>query len=213
MNAVTYIDEEPFFELTANEIIYPFEVKGAGKINVHFKSYEADDLRTLLPAIGGKWKKTGKKKFEYEHADDIDVCKEFFDRYFIKLSAPTTKHSEDELKQWLHRKQWFKRDFVKEGFGGLEAEDKLVRGRMLSIDTPINLYCPQRSSKVRISIVHHFTKLDKVDAISIKTWERMKVELCDIQQRLYDRKIRSLDGVLVKGESCAISSKGNLGSF
>lgn len=205
MNAVTYIDKEPFFELTASEIIYPFEFKGVD-INVHFKPYEADDLRTLLPAIGGKWKKTGRKKLEHEHADDIDVCKKFFDRYFIKLSAPTTKHSEDELAQWLHRKEWFKRDFVQQGFGGLVARDESVRGRMLSIDTPIKLYCPQRGSEVRIGIVHRFTKPNKVDTVNVKTWKRMGVTLCDIRQRLYDQKIKSLDGVLVEGASCEPSN-------
>ncbi len=125
------------WELTAEELVFPFEYTIAGQVRtvfLHMHQYRAFDLKQLLAAINSRiLAQDGTREIIKGGKEATEAVEEFFWKYFSRLSRyggppqkddPTLEHQ----KEWIKKnpRYFIPRQVILEGFGEFNIKPKQI---------------------------------------------------------------------------------------
>ena len=224
--------DEPRYELTGQEIVFPLNVEQQGsEFRAFFRmspadvSYEIkeflDDLITRRRASD-----TGIES-EVQVADDAR-CRAFVDKHFLGFYGTEGEPSTEAERKLLDANPHLKMRVFREGYDAIhrKAEDEAVpatkRLRIgpaaapeVSILGRLLLYCPKRESEVSIDIGHHLRRETEADrrkhSKAFSLIERRDITLVrcnwDVLEAMYNEMVLRLDGYVVGGAPCVSANK------
>jgi hypothetical protein len=228
ISAVAIVDGVPCLELTAQELIYPVELEGVDPVAFHFRPYAAPDFKSLAAALTSRMKRTGGASMSVSPGNR-EACKNFFDRYFIRISGGEDATVEEQ-KQWLEVYDFIKTDFVINGMTlePVQPEEEgqhtlkfAFNGSLAKAVTLKQKLLPEAGAgPVTISLTHqfqpilaaHYAKYERVSQdleVNTRKNEWKTVEDYDAKERLYDELIESVKGAVYKAKPCQSDNRGD----
>ena len=231
--AVSYLDDLPVIELTAQEWIYPVTTAdGRFKLYFHLKPYPAFAVKSFYDQLMPRRKSRTANEQVVMDADFTGV-RRFIDDHFLALSGIALEDGSEptleQQQQWLAQPQNadFKVRAFREGIDkvGLREAAEVRPGKVFMVfgqadtRTPseILLYSPERKTDELIRVTHTLARLSESDRHqydkAIKFIENTRRQESfveanwDVIEGLYNQKVKSLDGAVLNGDPCTEANK------
>jgi len=227
-NALVMKGGVPHWELTADEICYPIEIKQGRELKkfyAHLSTYQPRELsNTLRKVMSGV--KRRKNDLEILPSNRFAYA-EMLNGHFVRMTTGVEKElSPEAQKDYLDGNPILKCKIVEDGYGGIglkELDDVATTLDLTAevglgyVDTEQILYSPKTKTEENVEISHglteetetHFQRYEKATSrkVNIPTGNWTTRNDYGTLEALYNELASEATGYLVNGEKCTQANR------
>jgi len=222
-NALVMKRGVPHWELTADEICYPIEIKQGRELKkfyAHMSPYQPLELsRTLRKVLSGvKRRKNDLEILPSNRFAYADMC----NGHFLRMTTGVEREASQEAqKTYLDNNSVLKCKIVEDGYGGIGLKELDDVSTTLDLNSDVGLgyveteqvlYNPETKTEETVEISHglseetetHFQRYEKATSrkINIRTGNWNTRADYGAQEALYNELCQEAGGYLVNGKKC-----------
>jgi len=231
-NAITYIEDQPHYELLAEDITVRISASDASRfLCVHLRPYTPAEMKDTLKQLKGRIRDAGPSLIQ-EDADPTSLrrlCDLTFQRLSHVRLPDGSEPTREQQQQWLQQNPRLKARVVEEAFATVlvlrdgdtaSADDvfELVLGDSgARVKYLYVLFSPDKGKLEPITITHHFEPETENDyqtydrASRRETDKRTGFTTVDVDyealEKLYNRTVIKIDGMVLDGLAATAANR------
>jgi hypothetical protein len=224
-NAIVFVDEKPFYELNAEEIIFPIRLEQDGQEVIgNFAmdaQYPSHEVKAFLDDLQIRERSNDTDEREVELGDEAG-CRDFVTKHFHGILGIEEDISREDMLAWLHANSDQKTRIYVEGYDKILLAPEEGSGKLRivlgssegSVKGKRILFVPE-AGIITVNLEHKHRRITEEDRLKFRRATKM-IEKgprrlvrtnWDVMEQLYESIFQSLEGYLIDGAACTAENK------